>query len=522
MLLGQASAAQDINAASSFLKTASIIQGDANTGDLRLDAQINRAELMKILVNAATTSVDPFEFRDCLADINAEWFARYVCWAVQNNYVQGYPDGAFHAGNSVNRAEALKLISEVFHLDYQRMAPVADSNVWYDIYVRNAQRQHIIDMPLTNEQLAQPVTRGEVFDYLFRAMAVSAGASDTFTDSEYQSFPTEFLASRNADSQPRTLTPAETALLQTLRAQINYGFQPVSGTGSSMMHVTGSGMGMSFDVRGDVNEQSKVDGTATAIKGMNDDLQLTLDVKSKADDAISFKTVADISIAGSGSTMMYFRLNNLEMVDVQAPIEAKMELDAAMQEVNNYKNIWYSVDLASLGGDMATQNPTNMYQMAGLAAVDFLEKSMKSSSQPYFDIIQDGNDAQATILIKPNADRMQALVENIVMGVSPETNRYMVRQIERTFDSTMDMFAKNVSVMLTYDKANNLLRKFAAVMDPVTIELPSERTKFTTEFAIEEYYNYDKDFEIQIPVQSTDILKLLNGDTTGSGETMNQ
>lgn len=523
MLLGHASAAQNATAAADFLKRAAIIQGDATTGELRLGDQINRAELMKIVVNAAANSVDTFAFRDCLADINSEWFARYVCWAYDNGYVGGYPDGAFHAGNAVNRAEALKIISEVFHLDYQRMAPVADDTLWYDIYVRNAQRQHIIDGTPTNAELSQPVSRGEVFDYLFRAMTVSDPAnSDSFDEGQYKTYADAYFAEKDLEKQQRPLTPAEDALLRTLRTQINYGFQPMTGTGSSMMKLGGSGMGMTFDVRTDMSAQGKMDGTKDTLHGYSEDVQMVFDVKTTGDENVSFKATADVSVAGSGTKMLYAKLNNVELLDVQAPIETKLILTDAMKQVDDFENIWFSFDLSGLEAGVPLENSMNMYQALGLASVDYLERSMKASSKPYFEIIQSDEGSQATILIKPNANRISAMVENIVLGMQPSTNRYMVRQSTRTFDSALNMLATNMSMLLTYDKTDMLIRKFAAILDPVTVEIPEERTKLTLELAIEEYYNYDKDFEIKLPTDAVDFDTFVNAPRpdTGTGTTL--
>lgn len=513
LLAGQAHAASNYEASAEFLKKAAIIQGDAATGDLRLSAEINRAELMKILVNAATSKVDTFSFRNCLADINAEWFARYVCWAYDNNYVAGYPDGAFHAGRSVNRAEALKLVSEVFHLDYQRMAPVADENLWYDIYVRNAQRQRLIEAPLTAEQLAEPVTRAEMFDYLFRAMAVSSGKADTFSEDAYTTFPAEYFAEVQQSQATRTLTEAEKALINVLRAQLDYGFQPMTGTGSGMVRFSGEGAGMSFAVRADVSGNAKMDGTLTEFDGFNSDMQFVLDVASTGDDAVSFKTVADVALAGSGTTMLYAQLKNVELVDVEAPIDIKLALGEAKSQLDAMKNIWFAFDLSALAEGVPLENSASMYQVLGSAAVDFLEKSMKTSAEPYIDVIATDEGNRATLLLSPNANRLHAMVEAMVMGTNPSANRYLVRQTQRTFESALNMFAKNMSLMLTYDKADSLLRRVATLMDPVTIELPEERTKLTLEFASEEFYSYDKDFTLQFPQVTQDLMTFFSGNT---------
>lgn len=510
LMMGTVHAAQNIPAAADFLKRAEIIQGDSGTGELRLGDQINRAELMKIVVNAATRQVDAFEFRDCLADISAEWFARYVCWGVNNSYVAGYPDGAFHAGRAVNRAEALKIISEVFHLDYGRMVQVADDSIWYDIYVKNALRQTLLDAPLTAEELAMPATRGEVFDYLFRAMALSDSKVDNFVATQYDTYAKDYFEARENAAGTRTLTPAEDALLKTMRAQLEYGLQPLSATGSTMMKVGGKGMGMTFDVRLDLNASMKVEGTKDMLDALHEDVQLVLDVRSTGVENVSFKATADFSLAAKDDTL-YVKVSSFDVVDVQAPIEAKLALNEAMDQVDTFTNQWFSITMPEMADGETLSSSIGVYKVMGTIAIDFLERSMKESGEPYFNVLLSEEGNLATLLVKPNEARINALVENIGLEVVPSANRYAVRQMTRSFDSALNMIATNTSMMLTFDKFDHLLRKVSTLIEPVTIELPQERTKFTIEAASEDYYNYDKDFTITIPTDAVDFEAFFSG-----------
>lgn len=92
-----------------------IIQGYED-GTFRPDAEVNRAEALKILTLAARTDtftntdgITPVTFSDVL---EADWFAPYVTLASTLGIVGGYPDGSFGPSKSITRAEAAKIIYE--------------------------------------------------------------------------------------------------------------------------------------------------------------------------------------------------------------------------------------------------------------------------------------------------------------------------------------------------------------------------------------------------------------------------
>ncbi len=89
-----------------------IVQGYP-TGMFLPDAQINRAEALKILMLASQlkatqeTLAQPLSFADVKTD---DWFTPYVRLAVWAEIVSGYDDGTFKPDRAISRSEAAKMI----------------------------------------------------------------------------------------------------------------------------------------------------------------------------------------------------------------------------------------------------------------------------------------------------------------------------------------------------------------------------------------------------------------------------
>ncbi|MBD3360686.1 hypothetical protein GF366_02690, partial [Candidatus Peregrinibacteria bacterium] len=94
-----------------YLKEIDIIAGYPD-GTFKPDGEINRAELTKMIV-ASKTDPDGQIYKNCFPDVKEEWFAPFICYAKENNWVEGYPDGTFKPEQNINRVEALKIIFEV-------------------------------------------------------------------------------------------------------------------------------------------------------------------------------------------------------------------------------------------------------------------------------------------------------------------------------------------------------------------------------------------------------------------------
>jgi len=132
LLIGQtASAAEtspafsDVNENTNYVSSISwmadngVIEGYPD-GTFKPDQCVNRAEFLKMLyltlesdiydIPSGTTYISPFS-----DVIHSEWYAQYVQYALQQNTIEGYPDGTFKPGQCVNRVEAIKMATLEFH-----------------------------------------------------------------------------------------------------------------------------------------------------------------------------------------------------------------------------------------------------------------------------------------------------------------------------------------------------------------------------------------------------------------------
>lgn len=78
-------------------------------GSFRPTQTINRAEALKIIFETVGISADA-DSNSGFPDVaSSEWFAKYVTKAKRSSIVGGYPDGRFRPGQEVNRAEFVKM-----------------------------------------------------------------------------------------------------------------------------------------------------------------------------------------------------------------------------------------------------------------------------------------------------------------------------------------------------------------------------------------------------------------------------
>ena len=80
------------------------------TGYFEPDAPITRAELTKMIINCQYGELAQQEV-ESYSDVDpGQWYAVYIFKAQKLGWVEGYDDGTFKPNESVNRAEALKMI----------------------------------------------------------------------------------------------------------------------------------------------------------------------------------------------------------------------------------------------------------------------------------------------------------------------------------------------------------------------------------------------------------------------------
>jgi len=130
-----------------FLKDSNVVQG-RSLGFFNPNANVNRAEMLKILLESIDISPNGDIYNSCFPDVNNEWFARYVCYAKENNIISGYPDGFFRPGNTVNLAEALKMSFNSFGQELEE----SDGD-WFVSFLDTAKYYNIADINVSASQL---------------------------------------------------------------------------------------------------------------------------------------------------------------------------------------------------------------------------------------------------------------------------------------------------------------------------------------------------------------------------------
>jgi hypothetical protein len=99
------------------LKALKIINGYAD-GTFKPAQSVNRAEALKMVMNAGNILVPKGLYASGFKDVGlGEWYAGYVMYGTMNGIVKGNPDGTFAPTRTVNKAEYLKMLLITFKTD---------------------------------------------------------------------------------------------------------------------------------------------------------------------------------------------------------------------------------------------------------------------------------------------------------------------------------------------------------------------------------------------------------------------
>lgn len=155
-----------------YLKDNKII-GGYNDGSFKSSNSINRAELLKILVEGIGNQPDETKYKNCFPDVKNEWYAKYICYAKEQGWVSGYEDGTFKPGNNINKAEAMKMLLMTFNMSLitPYLSPFEDVNTtdWYSPYVNTAKLYELLEETKAYWPGAE-ITRGQVSENIYRAI----------------------------------------------------------------------------------------------------------------------------------------------------------------------------------------------------------------------------------------------------------------------------------------------------------------------------------------------------------------
>jgi hypothetical protein len=128
-------------------------------GTYRPNVGIDRAQLTKIVMLSVYNNIPQEE--NCFPDISAEWFAPYVCYAKEENIINGYADGLFRPANPVTYAEALKIVLNSINANIS-----SDENTeWFWGYIGYAFENKLSLSTIRKPH--EPITRGEMAEIIY-------------------------------------------------------------------------------------------------------------------------------------------------------------------------------------------------------------------------------------------------------------------------------------------------------------------------------------------------------------------
>lgn len=166
----------------SALVTQSVLQGYSD-GTFKPGQDVNRAEALKIILGGAGISVDSGSaagllFSDVATD---DWFSSYVGTAVTKGIVQGYNDGTFKPEQTVNRAEAMKMLTLAAGVTVPAAAAAFEdvsADAWYASYATYAKTWNLV-APQTDGLWhgGDNMTRADIAEMVYRLQQVKAGGA---------------------------------------------------------------------------------------------------------------------------------------------------------------------------------------------------------------------------------------------------------------------------------------------------------------------------------------------------------
>lgn len=147
-----------------YLVEKNIVQGYPNH-TYQAQKSVNRAEFTKIVVGATLGTEPSKPSENCFPDVDKnQWFATWVCYAKSKGIIGGYPTGDFKPNETINLAEASKILVNTLSV---KMSTKTDGD-WYMVFIRSLQDLKYI--PDSFSSISQLVNRGQMAEMVYRIM----------------------------------------------------------------------------------------------------------------------------------------------------------------------------------------------------------------------------------------------------------------------------------------------------------------------------------------------------------------
>lgn len=157
-------------------------------GSFGPDNTITRAEFLWIIFKSRAIDTTSYSTNQaCFPDVASDtWYSKYICYAKDTGYVNGYEDGNFGPNNPISKLEAVAIISKVFEYDKPEEAnivPYSDvkKGQWYTPYIQWLKDKKILDEVWDNFEATTNLKRGQMAEWSYRAILQSSD-TEAFQD----------------------------------------------------------------------------------------------------------------------------------------------------------------------------------------------------------------------------------------------------------------------------------------------------------------------------------------------------
>ena len=169
-----------------YLYNSKVISGYSD-GTFKPNKSLNRAELLKILVGGKGVQPELTEYSNCFPDVKEEWFAPFVCYAKEQEWVGGYPDGTFQPAKTVSKIEAIKMLvnSQGYAVTEKvngELYSDVDNNQWYAPFLKVAKEKGLLEEVGGSFGVNKEMQRGTISENIYRAIIIEKYQLKTFVE----------------------------------------------------------------------------------------------------------------------------------------------------------------------------------------------------------------------------------------------------------------------------------------------------------------------------------------------------
>lgn len=175
----------DYATAIAYLKSLNIVGGYPD-GSFQPEKTVSRVEALKMILAGLDITLNPSADLTFPDTDGSAWYAPFVGRAVKLEIAKGYPDGTFGPAKTVNRAEYLKILVNAAGIEVgtPEVAPYDDvaTTDWFAAFATYAKDKNLIPTHGNRLNASDGMTRGEVAETIYRLLVLKKTGASEYSD----------------------------------------------------------------------------------------------------------------------------------------------------------------------------------------------------------------------------------------------------------------------------------------------------------------------------------------------------